>query len=142
MNSAGQITDQGNAITLRSAVIAANAATVTAGGANTIVLGAGTYLLTIPGTGETASSGNALIGDLDVLAPTNGRTTLTVQGAGAGSTTIQQTTGIDRIFDAHPINLAGSVTFILAAVTVFDGGHPDFGVARAGARGVVQHGVV
>ena len=129
VNAAGQITDQGNAITLRSAVIAANAATVTAGGANTIVLGAGTYRLTIPGTGETASSGNALIGDLDVLAPTNGRTTLTVQGAGAGSTTIQQTTGIDRIFDAHPINLAGSVTFILAAVTVKGG----VSIASAGA---------
>ena len=121
VNAAGQITDQGNVITLRSAVIAANTATGASGGANTIILGAGTYQLTIAGTGETASSGNALIGDLDVLAPTSGRNTLTVQGAGAGSTTIQQTTGIDRIFDAHPINLAGSVTFNLTDVTVKGG---------------------
>ena len=117
VNSAGQITDQGNAITLRSAVIAANAA----GGVNTITLGAGNYQLTIPGTGEMASSGNALIGDLDVLAPTSGRNTLTVLGAGASSTTIQQTSGIDRIFDAHPVNLAGSVTFNLTDVTVKGG---------------------
>ena len=76
VNAAGQITDQGNAITLRSAVIAANAATSAAGGANTIILGAGTYVLTIPGTGETASAGNALIGDLDVLALASERHTL------------------------------------------------------------------
>ena len=48
VNSSGQITNQGNAVTLRSAVIAANAA----GGTNSITLGAGTYQLTIPGTGE------------------------------------------------------------------------------------------
>ena len=73
---------------------------------NTITLGAGTYQLTIAGTGETASSGDATIGDLNVSAPASGRNTLTVQGAGAGSTTIQQTSGTDRIFDAHPVNLA------------------------------------
>ncbi len=114
VNSSGQITNQGNAITLRSAVIAANAA----GGTNSITLGAGTYQLTIPGTGETASSGDSTIGDLDILAPASGRNTLTVQGTGAASTTIQQTSGIDRIFDAHPVNLAGSVTFNLSDVTL------------------------
>ena len=117
VNASGQITDQGNAITLRSAVIAANAL----GATNTIILGAGTYILSIPGTGETASAGNALIGDLDVLAPASGTVTLTVQGAGASVTTIQQTSGIDRIFDLHPINLAGSINFTLTGVTVKGG---------------------
>lgn len=74
VNSSGQITHQGNAITLRSAVIAANAA----GGTNSITLGAGTYQLTIAGTGETAASGDATIGDLDALAPASGTNTLTV----------------------------------------------------------------
>ena len=117
VNAAGQITNQGNAITLRSAVIAANAA----GGTNSVTLGAGTYQLTIPGTGETAASGDATIGDLDVLAPPSGTNTLTVQGAGAGSTTIQQTTGVDRVFDLHPVNVAGSITFNLNGVTVTGG---------------------
>ena len=104
-------------VSLRSAVIAAN----NAGGTNNVNLGSGIYQLTIPGTGETASSGDATIGDLDVLAPASGRNTLTVQGAGAASTTIQQTTGIDRIFDVHPVNLAGSNTFSLSGVTVKGG---------------------
>src|SRR6185295_2671597 len=101
------------------AVVAANAT----GGVNTITLGAGTYQLTILGTGETAGSGDATIGDLDVLATITAgtRNTLTVQGAGAGSTTIQQTSGIDRIFDAHPVSAAGSITFILTGVTVKGG---------------------
>ncbi len=106
-------------VSLRSSVIAANAT----GGTNTITLGVGTYQLTIAGTGETASSGDATIGDLDVLATTTSgtRNTLTVQGAGAGSTTIQQTSSIDRIFDLHPINVAGSITFILTDVTAKGG---------------------
>ena len=121
VNASGQITTQGNAITLRSAVIAANAANA-AGNSNTINLLAGTYQLTIPGTGETSASGDALIGDLDVLVPASGTVTVTVQGAGAALTTIQQTTGIDRIFDLHPVNLAGSVNFTLTGVRL-TGGH-------------------
>ena len=120
VNASGQITTQGNAITLRSAVIAANAANA-GGNSNTINLLAGTYVLSIPGTGETSASGNALIGDLDVLVPASGTVTVTVQGAGAALTTIQQTTGIDRIFDLHPVNLAGSVNFTLTGVTLKGG---------------------
>lgn len=122
VNASGQIASQGNAITLRSAVIASNVANAS-GGSSTITLNAGTYVLSIPGTGETAAAGNALIGDLDVLTPaTAGQmSTLTVQGAGAANTTIQQTTGIDRIFDVHPVNVPGSNTFILTDVTVTGG---------------------
>jgi len=61
---------------------------------------------TINGLIITNSGGDGTIGGLDVLAPASGRDSLTVQGAGAGRATIQQTSGMDRIFDARPVNLA------------------------------------
>ena len=58
VNSAGEITDQGNAITLRSAVIAANATS----GPDTIVLTASqTYTLS-----QIGNDGDSLTGDLDI----------------------------------------------------------------------------
>lgn len=64
-----------NDCSLRGAVIKAN----TTGGTDTIAVPAGTYTLTIPGIGEEA----AMTGDLDLTE------TVTLQGAGAGSTIIQ-----------------------------------------------------
>jgi len=76
-------------ITLRSAVIAANA-----NPGSTINIPAGTYTLTIPGDDGSVDP-NPTIGDLDVLA------SVTIKGAGPGSTIIQAGTtpsnGIDQI---------------------------------------------
>ncbi len=68
---------------LREAIIAANASP----GPDVITLPAGTYTLTIPGTGEDAGA----TGDLDILGD------LTINGAGA-STTVVDGGGIDRVF--------------------------------------------
>jgi len=68
---------------LREAVIAANAAL----GADMIVLGAGTFTLSIAGTGEDGS----LTGDLDI------GDSVTIQGAGMTATIIDAA-GIDRVF--------------------------------------------
>lgn len=93
---------------LREAIIAANSA----GGTNTIVLPAGTYTLTIPGTGENA----AATGDLDI---TTGN--LTINGAGMANTIIQacsgaSCTGIDRVF--HILNNA---VVSISGVTIRNG---------------------
>lgn len=74
VNAAGQITNQGNAISLRSAVIATNALA----GADTIQLNAGVYQLTVAGSDNTC-----LGGDLDI------NDSLAINGVGAGATTIQ-----------------------------------------------------
>jgi hypothetical protein len=71
-------------ISLREAIIAANSTS----GADSISLPAGTYLLTIPGSGEN----NCLQGDLDI------KDDLTIIGAGADST-IVDANGLDRAFD-------------------------------------------
>ena len=73
-------------ISLREAIIAAN----NTAGADQITLQAETYTLTLGGTGEDA----AMTGDLDIL------DTLTIVGAGSGSTTIDAA-GIDRVFEVH-----------------------------------------
>jgi hypothetical protein len=77
-------------ITLRSAVIAANASS-----GSTINIPAGTYTLTIAGDDGDVDP-NPTIGDLDVLA------SITIKGAGPSSTIIQAGTnpsnGIDQIF--------------------------------------------
>ncbi|MBI2346091.1 MAG: hypothetical protein HYV03_04250, partial [Deltaproteobacteria bacterium] len=85
--------------TLREAVIAANKNTKSGsvsgecrGGNNTndtIVLGAGTYKLTIAG-----ADGEALVGDLDVIG------SVSIQGAGLDKTTID-VGGLERAFDVH-----------------------------------------
>ncbi len=61
-------------LSLREAIIQSNATP----GPNTIIVPAGTYTLTIPGSGETGGQ----TGDLDV---TN---SVTIQGAGSGSTIV------------------------------------------------------
>src|SRR5882724_1270705 len=75
------------AITLRSAVIAANA-----NAGSTINLSAGTYTLAIPGDDGNADP-NPTVGDLDVLA------SITIKGAGPGSTVIQAGTSFDHGID-------------------------------------------
>jgi hypothetical protein len=105
VNASGQITNQGNAITLRSAVIAADAGA----GADTVQLLAGTYVLSLAGdvADRTTFPGNPLIGSLDANA-----TGLTIQGNGPGSTIISQTTTADRILTANGSSLTGfAITF-------------------------------
>ncbi|MEE9318852.1 MAG: cadherin-like domain-containing protein, partial [Granulosicoccus sp.] len=75
-------------VTLREAVIAAS----NTPGNDIIVLGDGTYQLTVPGAGEE----NAKTGDLDITAPG----TITIQGNGAANTIIEQTAA-DRVFDLN-----------------------------------------
>src|SRR5512140_1064461 len=91
---------------LREAITAANTNAAFGGcaagspGADTITLPAGTYQLTIANAGGTNEDHNAT-GDLDVLE------SLTIQGAGAGTTIIEAGTnnsnGIDKVFALNPI---------------------------------------
>ena len=88
----------GGVCTLRAAIQEAN---ILGGGPHTINVPAGTYTLTIAGTGENS----AARGDLDINAG------MTISGAGAGSTIIQAgtnpTNGIDRVFDVDPAATGG-----------------------------------
>jgi hypothetical protein len=92
-------------ITLRSAVIAANA-----NSGSTINLPAGTYTLTIPGDDGNGDP-NPAVGDLDVLA------SITIKGAGPGSTIIQAGTsfdhGIDQILTLNSFFTAAGVSAVL-----------------------------
>ena len=72
-------------ISLREAIIAAN----NTAGSDTIVLGTGTYLLSIAGQWENGGA----TGDLDILSD------ITITGSGIGSTIINGG-GIERVFDA------------------------------------------
>jgi Domain of unknown function (DUF4347)/Bacterial cadherin-like domain len=75
----------GTGISLREAIIAAN----NTAGADTIILGAGTYTLSITNNGEDASA----TGDLDITSD------ITIVGAGEGSTAISASGLGDRAFD-------------------------------------------
>lgn len=86
---------------LREAVIAANANP----GPDTITVPAGTYLLTLPGTGEDG----AATGDLDLTGAT------TISGAGALLTVVDGN-GLDRVFDIH---IGAAVT--MSGVTIQGG---------------------
>src|ERR1700722_16197509 len=77
--------------TLRGAINAANA-----NAGSTITLPAGTYALTVGST--------SVIGELDVSA------SMTINGAGAGSTFIEQQITGDRVFDVDPA-ATGGITF-------------------------------
>ena len=89
---------------LREAIIAANALS----GADIVTLPAGTYTLTIPGTGEEA----AATGDLDITED------LTINGAGATSTIIDGG-GIDRVIQVDSIALFPTTQ--IDAVTIRNG---------------------
>lgn len=113
----------GGTCSLREAITSANTNAsfggCTAGtGADTINIPAGTFSLTIPGTGEDANA----TGDLDIT------TDMTINGAGADNTIIQAGTvgypgvpnGIDRVVDL-PFN---GVTVSITGVTIANGKSP------------------
>lgn len=103
---------------LRAAVQAADAA----GGSNTITLPAGTYVLAVPSTGAD----NPANGDLDI----DSNTSVTIQGAGSGTTVIDAA-GIDRAFAVQ----AGS-GLALSAMTI------EGGVAAAASSGERHGGAI
>lgn len=147
VDSSGHILDQGNAITLRSAIIAANAHA----GADTISLGAGTYQLSIaPVMSGTFGSGDfhkaaydngtgfALNGSLDVTDD------LTITGAGQTQTIIDGGSK-DVIFSINPFivntnnsaNTSG-VAASLSNLTLQHGDNPsDDGVNGFAAGGAI-----
>ena len=92
---------------------------------DTIIIPAGTYQLTIVGIGEGLTPALPKIGDLDITV-----SGVTVQGAGASSTIIQQTSPQDRVFDVN-VNFVGNFVFTLDGVTISGGREPS-GVAGGG----------
>lgn len=96
--------DSAGRTTLRAAVMEANARA----GADTIILGAGTYGLTLAGINENG----ARTGDLDITDATG---SLTIQGAGVGSTFIDANE-LDRVLEIFP-----GVTVHLKSVTITGG---------------------
>lgn len=110
-------TAPGNVIcTLRGAIQETNALA----GADVINVPAGTFTLTIPGTGEDASA----TGDLDITEDVE------ITGAGAGSTVIDGN-GIDRVFQIL------NATVAISDVTITRGVNPDifFGFGGGIANG-------
>jgi CSLREA domain-containing protein len=112
----------GSSCSLREAITAANTDAAFGGcpggsGADVIVLGAGTYTLSIANAGGNNEDAN-VTGDLDI------NSSLTIQGAGAGSTIIQAGTttsnGIDKVFGANPTCAAG-VSVTITGVTIRNG---------------------
>ena len=111
----GQFVDALGRRTLRAAVMESNADPAD----NTIVLTAGDYTLTIPGTDED----QAAAGDLDVEG------TLTIIGAADGRTVIDAGE-LDRVFDVRP-----GAELILQNVTITGGVAPS-GESGGGIRNV------
>lgn len=101
----GLAVDVAGFTSLRAAIMEANATA----GADTINIPAGTYSLTISGTGENA----AATGDLDITGD------LTITGAGA-ATTIIDAGGIDRVVDVIGVNPA-----TISGVTIRNGNAGD-----------------
>jgi CSLREA domain-containing protein len=95
---------------LREAIVAANANA----GADDVTVPAGSYVLSIAGTGEDAGA----TGDLDVTDDLN------LSGAGAASTTIVGNGG-DRVLDVDP--LSTGVSAMVADVRVTNGRAVAFG---------------
>ncbi len=96
---------------LREAILAAAANP----GSDDIQLGAGTFILTIPGNGEDLGA----TGDLDILGES-----LTITGQGPSATIIDATGLVDRVFDVQPDSGA---TVNLEALTVTGGNCPQTG---------------
>lgn len=89
-SAATACTAAANDCSLRGAILAANAL----GGADVITLPAGTYTLSVTSP-AVACENAAASGDLDIT------DSVTINGAGAGSTTVNGG-GIDRVFDIGP----------------------------------------
>ncbi|HEU4506676.1 MAG TPA: immunoglobulin domain-containing protein [Pyrinomonadaceae bacterium] len=99
-----------NDCSLRGAVAFANLNPGT-----TINVPAGTYQLNIPGGVVEGFTGNNAIGDLDI----RGNNTI-IAGAGASTTTIQQTQPNDRVIEVNP-DLLASFNFDISGVTITGG---------------------
>lgn len=95
----------GTAGSLRDAIVTANSN----GEADTIVLAAGTYTLDL--TNAAGQESAAATGDIDILA--DGGNSLTITGAGAGSTVITQSVA-DRVFHVFG---GANVTFENVTIT-------------------------
>ncbi len=89
---------------------------------NTIVLGAGTYVLSIRPSGDDDNS----TGDLNVVSTVSD---LTIMGAGAGRTTIDATGLHDRV-----LSIAAGANVSLSGLTI-TGGHAPDGAAAPGGGG-------
>jgi predicted outer membrane repeat protein len=126
---AAACTAAGNDCSFRGAVAFANTNADT-----TINVPAGTYSLSIAGTGESLTGDNS-IGDLDVFASGT-----TIAGAGSGVTTINQTTpasgGTDRVLEVNPLG-NNSFAFAIQGVTLTGGstGEAGGGMAVGGPGG-------
>ena len=95
---------------LRDAIIIANGN----GEADVITLGAGTYALSLVGTGEDG----AATGDLDITG------TLTIEGNGPGNTIIDASGVIsDRVFEIH----GGVGTVVISGATIINGNVTGYG---------------
>jgi predicted outer membrane repeat protein len=123
----GQIPSQGNAISLRSAIMAAN----TQAGPHTIMLAAGTYTLSRgPGDDDAVDAAVQATGDLD-LVNSNSGTSYTIEGAGSGSTIITwSATNVanntqDRIFDVDAPFGGSSLNLTVTGVTLENGKPPS-----------------
>jgi hypothetical protein len=98
-------------ISLRTAICAANNSFAAGStGLVTISLPAGTYTLTSLDTGELQPG----------ISGGNSGCNITLIGAGATTTIIQQGDGIDRVFDIDP-NAAGNCTMSISNVTIQNG---------------------
>ena len=120
-NTADSVIDDGTC-TLREAVISANTDTAVdtctkGGGTDEIILPAGTYVLSIPGTNETAS----VDGDLNITS------NLTITGDGSGTTVIDGN-GVVTGERVISIGFVGNSNFTVAisGVTITSGAS-DFG---------------
>ena len=118
--AAAACTAAANDCSLRGAVAFANLNPGT-----TISVPGGTYQLNIAGGAGEGFSGNNSIGDLDV---TGNNTTIT--GAGAATTTIQQTQPNDRVLEINPF-LDANFTFGISGVTL-NGGKETTAVGGGG----------
>ncbi len=98
--------------TLRAAIMEANRSSTGA----TINLPAGTYKLTLAGSGEAA-------GDLNLTTPASGNPAITISGAGAGRTIIDAN-HIDRAINVYPARTA-----LIQGVTIRGGYNGDYGGA-------------
>jgi len=124
----GVAVDSNGNTTLRAAIMQANATA----GHNNIILPAGTYTLTIVGSGEDA----AATGDLDVTDTTG---SLTIIGAGAADTIIDANQ-LDRVFD-----VLAAVTVNFSGLTITggnSGGGYGSGIYNRGGTVTVSNGTI